>query len=196
MLVFLKQIDPLYAENILPPLFPLVKEALRDMSSSKVRNVALWVVSWMFEKYPGLITSKTSHDLQQLIDDLIACLNDTEGRVAPSSCLALSSVSKAAYIMASLKVNFSVEMMSSSHNKIIFNQMGQNIRPPTFAMSPYYKMIAHHLVKAANRRRRLTAAFGTLREVLVIAPDDCYGVVLETTNELLESLLKVRKISQ
>lgn len=53
-------------------------------------------------------------------------------------------------------------------------------------------MIATQLLKAANQRGRLTAAFVSLREVLVNAPDDCYSIILDITDELLESLRKVR----
>lgn len=53
-------------------------------------------------------------------------------------------------------------------------------------------MIADQLVKAA--KRRLTAAFEALRQLLLNSPDDCYWVVLETTDELLLLLRKVRHL--
>lgn len=53
-------------------------------------------------------------------------------------------------------------------------------------------MIADQLVKAA--KRRLTAAFEALRQLLLTSPTDCYWVVLETTNELLLLLRKVRHL--
>lgn len=53
-------------------------------------------------------------------------------------------------------------------------------------------MIADQLVKAA--KRRLTAAFEALRQLLLTSPTDCYWVVLETTDELLLLLRKVRHL--
>jgi hypothetical protein len=63
-------------------------------------------------------------------------------------------------------------------------------RPPTFLLSPYYDTLANQLVKAANRR--LTAAFDAVGLLLLNAPDDCYWIVLETIDELLLMLRKVR----
>ena len=45
-------------------------------------------------------------------------------------------------------------------------------------------------MKAA--KRRLTAAFDAVRLLLLNAPDDCYWVVLETIDELLLLLRKVK----
>ncbi|XP_057379448.1 importin subunit beta-like [Daphnia carinata] len=171
MLVFLKQMDPKYAEKTLKHIFPLIRGAIRDKASSRIRSTALWVISWMVEKNPSLLAvPATLRDLQQLLNDLIACLNDDEGRVSPSSCIALTSVVKASHALAR-------------------QQVEGNIRPPTSTLSPYYDMIADQLVKAANRR--LTAAFEALRQLLLNSPDDCYWVVLETMDELLLLLRKV-----
>lgn len=52
-------------------------------------------------------------------------------------------------------------------------------------------MVAYELVKAANRRGLLMAAFVALREILMYAPNDCYWVILDTADQLLESLRKV-----
>ncbi|XP_045033598.1 importin subunit beta-like isoform X1 [Daphnia magna] len=171
MLVFLKQMDPKHAEKTLKHIFPLIRGVIRDKASSRIRNTALWVISWMVEKYPPLlVVPATLQDLQLLLDDLIACLNDGEGRVSPSSCIALTSVVKASHTLAR-------------------QQADGDIRPPTSVLSPYYDMIADQLVKAA--KRRLTAAFEALRQLLLTSPTDCYWVVLETTNELLLLLRKV-----
>ena len=51
-------------------------------------------------------------------------------------------------------------------------------------------MMANQLVKAA--KRRLTAASDAVRLLLLNAPDDCYWVVLETIDELLLLLRKVK----
>ncbi|KAI9551522.1 hypothetical protein GHT06_021855 [Daphnia sinensis] len=171
MLVFLKQMDPKHAEKTLKHIFPLIRGMIQDKASSRIRSTALWVISWMIEKYPPLlVVPATLQDLQLLLDDLIACLNDDEGRVSPSSCIALTSVVKASHTLAR-------------------QQADGNIRPPTSVLSPYYDMIADQLVKAA--KRRLTAAFEALRQLLLSSPDDCYWVVLETTDELLLLLRKV-----
>ncbi len=105
-LVFIKQMDSRHAENILPPIFSLIRGCVRDTSSSRIRSTALWAISWMVEKCPLLLfISMTSQDLEQLVSDLVTSLNDDEGRVSPSSCTALSSVVKAAYAIAQQKVS-------------------------------------------------------------------------------------------
>ena len=71
--------------------------------------------------------------------------------------------------------------------------MGENQQPSTFALTPYHDMITDQLVKAANRR--LLAAFDAIRQVLLYSPDDCYWVVLDTTDELLILLRKVKRLS-
>lgn len=88
--------DSNHAEKVLEPYFPLVRECLKD-SRSRIRNTALWVISWMLDKYPKLIMSSNSQDLQLLINELIICLHDNEGRVSPSSCTTLTSLIRAAY---------------------------------------------------------------------------------------------------
>lgn len=106
MLVFLKQMDPKHAEKTLKHIFPLIRGVIRDKASSRIRNTALWVISWMVEKYPPLlVVPATLQDLQLLLDDLIACLNDGEGRVSPSSCIALTSVVKASHTLARQQVS-------------------------------------------------------------------------------------------
>lgn len=97
--------DSEHAKNVLCPLYSLVRRALLDQGHYKIRSVALWVISWMFEKYSSLLL-EIQQDLQQLICDLINCLNNDEGRVPSSSCIALTSIVKAAYIEASLEVIF------------------------------------------------------------------------------------------
>ena len=121
ILVFLKQMDPLHAANSLTPIFPLIRNFLRDTSSSRIRSTALWVTSWMVEKCPLLLFNSTSQDLHQLVNDLITSLKDEEGRVSPSSCVALMSVIKAAYsvAMAQQKVSTMIKFAyknSHSHN--------------------------------------------------------------------------------
>ena len=121
ILVFLKQMDPLHAANSLTPIFPLIRNFLRDTSSSRIRSTALWVTSWMVEKCP--LFNSTSQDLHQLVNDLVTSLKDEEGRVSPSSCIELMSVIKAAYsvAMAQQKVSTLIKFAyknSYSHNLI------------------------------------------------------------------------------
>lgn len=63
------------------------------------------------------------------------------------------------------------------------------MKPQTFHLSPYFDQIADSLLLAANRR--LTAAFEALRQMLIMAPDDCYWIVLDTFDALLIQLRKV-----
>ena len=127
ILVFLKQMDPLHAANSLTPIFPLIRNFLRDTSSSRIRSTALWVTSWMVEKCT--LFNSTSQDLHQLVNDLITSLKDEEGRVSPSSCIALMSVIKAAYsvAMAQQKVSTLIKFAyknSYSHNLIEKKETG------------------------------------------------------------------------
>ena len=41
-----------------------------------------------------------------LVEDVITCLNDDEGRVSPSSCITITSLVKAAYVVASREVSY------------------------------------------------------------------------------------------
>ena len=75
----------------------------------------------MVEKCPLLLFNSNSQDLQQLVNDLVTRLKDEEGRVSPSSCVALMSVIKAAYsvAMAQQKVSTMIKFAyknSHSHN--------------------------------------------------------------------------------
>lgn len=112
MLIFLKQMDPKHAENSLEHIFPLIRRIVRDRESSRIRSTALWVISWMVEKQPALLAlPQTTQDLQQFLNGLMACLNDDEGRVSPSSCTALTSIIKASYTLARQKVSTLLHFM-------------------------------------------------------------------------------------
>lgn len=105
MLVFLQQMKLSHAKDVLPTYFPLVVNAIQDKSSPRIRNTALWVASWMLDKCPWLVVSDDTGFLKKVVNLLLSCLNDEEGRVASTSCITITSFVKASYFIATERVN-------------------------------------------------------------------------------------------
>lgn len=89
-----------HAKEVLPIYLPLVVEAAQDKSSPRIRNTALWVLSWILDKCPCLVVSFEKAFLEKLVSLLLACLDDDDGRVAPTSCITITSLVKASYVLS------------------------------------------------------------------------------------------------
>jgi hypothetical protein len=146
ILVFLKQMDPLHAANSLKPIFPLIRSFLRDTSSSRIRSTALWVTSWMVEKCPLLLFNSNSQDLHQLVNDLVTSLKDEEGRVSPSSCIALMSVIKAAYSVAMAQQKVSTKITFACKNSYSHNLIEKTKQNRWKRVNGHLPFCCHHIM--------------------------------------------------
>jgi len=160
-------------ENLKPAIdqaFPIIVKAMSDPSAA-VRDTAAWFVGRVCDIVPEAVLNPNifEHVLQAMVNGLA-----DEPRVAQNICWAFSSLSDAAYDHAQ-------------------NQLGTEDTPTTYCMSRFFGGIIEKLLVTTNRQdgnqeNLRNAAYEAIMELMKNAPDDCYDIVLKTTEEVMSRI--------
>ncbi|VDD79992.1 unnamed protein product [Mesocestoides corti] len=164
--------NPTALKPLVVSAMPVIINMLGDQSPA-VRDTTAWTLGRVCEVLPEVALSDDY--LRPLLQGLLEGLQ-SEPRVAANVCWAFSNLADSAYEVAS---NESNEQESTD--------------PPTYALSPYFKVINERLLAVSERpdgaqHNLRNAAYSALMALMRSAAKDCYEEVKRVTGIVLERL--------